>query len=41
MRVLAETFLVPLRGEIRDDSRLRQATDWARSQYGAALEVAR
>lgn len=37
LRVLAETFLVPLRGEIRDDARLRQATDWARRQYGPAM----
>lgn len=44
MRVLGETFLVPLRGEIRDDGRLRQATDWARAkfgaEFGAAIEVA-
>ena len=39
MRVLAETLLVPLRGEIRDDSRLRQATEWASRNYGASLEV--
>lgn len=37
MRVLAETFLVPLRGEVRDDARLRAATDWARAQYGAPI----
>lgn len=40
MRVLAETFLVPLRGEIRDDGRLRLATDWARAEFGSAIEVA-
>lgn len=40
MRVLAETFLVPLRGEVRDDGRLRQATDWAQAEFGAAIEVA-
>ncbi len=39
MRVLAETFLVPLRGEIRDDGRLRQAMDWLRSHHGTAAEV--
>lgn len=40
LRVLVETFLVPLRGEIRDDTRLRMATEWARAKYGAAIEVA-
>lgn len=40
LRIMAETVLVPLRGEIRDPARLRDATDWARARFGAALEQA-
>ncbi len=40
LRVLAETVLVPLRGEIRDDARLQAATDWARDRFGGALDRA-
>ncbi|WP_246133141.1 sugar transferase [Paracoccus aurantiacus] len=40
LRVLAETIMVPLRGEIRDDSRLNAATEWARAQFGASLDAA-
>ena len=40
LRVMAETVLVPLRGEIRDPDRLRDATEWAQARFGAALEQA-
>ena len=40
LRVMAETVLVPLRGEIRDPDRLRDATEWARARFGPALEQA-
>lgn len=40
LRVLTETLLVPLRGEIRDDDRLRAATEWARARFGTALDRA-
>ncbi len=40
LRVMAETVLVPLRGEIRDLDRLRAATEWAEARFGAALEQA-
>ena len=40
LRVMAETVLVPLRGEIRDPARLRDATEWVQARFGAALEQA-
>lgn len=41
LRVLFETFLVPLRGEVRDDRRLKIATNWMQSRYGALPGVAK
>ncbi|NHF73094.1 sugar transferase [Paracoccus xiamenensis] len=40
LRVMAETVLVPLRGEIRDPDRLRDATEWVRARFGGVLEQA-
>lgn len=40
LRVMAETLLVPLRGEIRDPDRLRDATEWTQARFGIALEQA-
>lgn len=39
-RVMAETVMVPLRGEVRDPDRLFDATEWARSRFGPALDQA-
>lgn len=37
-RILAETLLVPLRGEVRHDARLERAARWARDRFGSAVE---
>ncbi|SDD38257.1 sugar transferase [Paracoccus isoporae] len=40
LRILAETLLVPLRGEVRHDARLARASRWARERFGRAVEEA-
>lgn len=40
LRVMAETLLVPLRGEIRDPRRLQAATEWMQARFGIVPEQA-
>ncbi|WBU56500.1 sugar transferase [Paracoccus sediminicola] len=39
LRILLETAMVPLRGEIRDDDRLQAAMDWVKRRFGNWFEV--
>ena len=38
MRIMLETLLVPLRGEVRDKDRLQTAQEWTRQRFGGAVE---
>ncbi|WBU63459.1 sugar transferase [Paracoccus aerodenitrificans] len=38
LRIMLETLLVPLRGEVRDPDRLEMAREWAQQRFGSAIE---